>query len=222
MAIVIAIILLALGLLGVTAYNRLWPRGGTRTVVADGVFASGQEVNVIDDFESQGFWDVSYEEGLGVVAYGTEDMSSQYREAFGKKYLDKATETLSGTHDDVGIAAVNHTEKWDTISVTTYTNEVDIDLFQFMLTHDADLSNALEEWIAWGVIQNGDSIKVDFLDGTGSRYFEVDGISSVADILTETKNSNPSGIDWDAVTEEIAKNGNESAQESSSQGDEGE
>jgi hypothetical protein len=59
------------------------------------------------------------------------------------------------------------------------------------------------------------------LDGTGSRYFEVDGISSVADILTETKNSNPKGIDWESVTEDINNNAQGSTEEETSQDGEG-
>lgn len=223
LGIVLGIIFVILALLGVIAWNLFGPSSfTTRVVVADGVFASGQEANVIEDFESQGFQEVAYESGLGVVAYGTDEMARQYREAFGSKYVDDATETLKGTHDAIGIVAFNHSEQWDVISVSTYTNEVDVELFQFMLTTDADITNALEEWIAWGVIQNGNSIKVDFLDATGSRYFEVDGISSVADIMTETRDSNPAGIDWDAVSEEIVQAGSESAQEDSSQEDESE
>lgn len=221
LGIILGIILLVLFLIGIILYNFfIGPHAGnSKIIVADGVFASGQETNVIEDFESQGFHDVSYENGLGVVAYGTNDMAAQYREAFGEKYLDKATETLKGTHNEIGIVTFSHSEDWKTITISTYTNDVDVDLFQFMLTSDPDVSNALEEWIAWGVIQNADSIKVDFLDGAGSRYFEIDGISSVADILTETRNSHPEGIDWDSVSKEITETGKMAAQGDSSAGD---
>lgn len=217
LGIVLGVILIAIASIAVTTYNLvIRPNAGnSKVVVADGAFASGQEQNVIDDFESQGFHDVTNEDGLGIIAYGTEEMANQYKETFGRKYLDQATETLSGTHDDIGIVSFNHSEQWDLISISTYTNEADVDLFQFMLTEDQDVSNALDEWIAWGVITNGGPINVSFMDGTGSRYFEIDNISSVADILKETKSRNPAGVDWDAVTEDLANAGKESAQEGS-------
>ena len=221
--IVVGAIAMVLALLGVISYNihQRMVSEHVRIVVADGVFASGQEANIIEDFESQGFRDTEYEEGLGVVAYGTEEMVSQYCESFGDQYLDEATERLSGTHDGIGIVSFLHSEGWDVISISTYTDTPDVDLFQYMLTTEANITNALDEWIAWGVMQNGKPIKVEFLDGTGSRYFEVDGISSVADILTETKNSNPKGIDWESVTEDINNNAQGSTEEETSQDGEG-
>lgn len=211
--IVAGVIVVAVLLIGFTAYNLFQARvlRNEAIVVADGVFASGQEQNIIEDFESQGFHDVAYEEGLGVVAHGTADMVEQYRESFGSQYLDEATETLSGAHDGIGIVSFIHSEDWGTISITTYTNDVDVDLFQYMLTSEPDVTNALDEWIAWGVMRNGKAIRVEFLDGTGSRYFEVEGISSVADIVTRTKESNPEGIDWDSVTEDISSNAQEAS-----------
>lgn len=210
--VVIGICVVAAALIGLIAYNLvLRPvAGNAKIVVADGVYATGQESNIIENFESQGFHDVAVEDGLGVVAYGTPEMVAQYRESFGSQYLDEATEVLGAQYEDVGIAAVSHSEGWDTISITTYTNEVDVDLFQFILTKNQDVTNALEEWIAWGTMQNAAPVSVEMLDGTGSRYFKADGISSVADILEETRNSNPKGVDWDSVTESLEKGSGES------------
>lgn len=207
--IVVGVICFVVALVLVIAYNVLIAPMANRVkiVVADGVFASGQEQNIIDDFESQGFWDVAYEDGLGVVAHGTEDMVSQYRESFGSQHLDEATETLTKAHDEIGVITAVHSEGWDVISVSTYTDEVDNDLLQYIFTNDQDFTNALEEWIAWGTMQNGEPVTIRMLDATGTRYFEADGVSSVADILTEAKNSNPEGIDWDEVTESISQQG---------------
>lgn len=220
--IVVGTAVLVLVLLAVIAYNLfLAPSAyNTRIVVADGVFATGQEGNIIGDFESQGFQRASYEEGLGVVAYGTQEMVNQYRESFGSQHLDAATDVLAATHDDVGIASVNHSEGWDEILIATFTDEVDVDLFQFVLTSDANVANALDEWIAWGTMMNGNPVRVSMLDATGSRYFEADGISSVADILAKAKESNPEGIDWNEVTEGISQAASD--QEGTPQGSEDE
>ena len=220
--IVISVICFMTAMILIIVYNVFLSPMANRTkiIVADGVFASGQEQNIINDFESQGFRDAAYEDGLGVVAYGTDDMVAQYRESFGKQYLDEATEILTQPHDGIGVITVVHSEGWDTISVSTYTEEVDIDLFQYIFTNDQDFTNALEEWIAWGTMQNGKPVTISMLDATGSRYFEADGISSVADILTEVKNSNPEGIDWDEVTENISQQGSEDGTSASEATDE--
>lgn len=220
--IVVGTAVLVVVLLAVIVYNLFFTPSAynTRIVVADGVFATGQEANIIGDFESQGFQRAAYEEGLGVVAYGTQDMVEQYRESFGSQHLDAATDVLTASHDDIGIASVNHSEGWDEILVATFTNEVDIDLFQFILTNDSNVANALDEWIAWGTMMNGNPVKVSMLDATGSRYFEADGISSVADILAKAKESNPEGIDWDEVSEGISQATTD--QEGSQQGSEDE
>lgn len=208
-AVVVGTVALVVALLAFIIYNLAGAPLSSRhrLVVADGVFATGQDVNIMEDLTSQGFSDASLEEGLGVVAYGTEEMVSQYRESFGSQHLDEATEILTRNHDDIGMVIAGHSESWDVISVTTFTDEVDLDLFQFIFTENPEVTNALEEWIAWGVMNNGDAITVRMLDGTGSRYFEADGISSVSDIIEAAKDSNPEGIDWNAVTESINENG---------------
>ena len=149
---------------------------------------------------------VAAETGVMVVALGTYDMVSEYRQSFSDLRLAGATETLSeGTEklDKLGIAAASHSDAWDSIELTTYMDTADVDLFQYVLTNDPDVEDALDMWIAWGVMQNGEGVTFSFVDATGTRYFESNGISSVADVIVAAREKGVEGIDWDEVANTV-------------------
>lgn len=207
--VIFGVVLLVLALVALTAFNVWRALGGgmgERLVIADAIYAAGQEANVIDDLSSQGFSDAHEEKGLGIVALGTYDMVSEYRQSFSDLRLAGATETLSeGTEklDKLGIAAASHSDAWDSIELTTYMDTADVDLFQYVLTNDPDVEDALDMWIAWGVMQNGEGVTFSFVDATGTRYFESNGISSVADVIVAAREKGVEGIDWDEVANTV-------------------
>lgn len=200
---------LVLALVAAIALNMwrfLGGRMGERLVVADSVYAAGQEENVISDLSSQGFADAHEEPGLGVVALGTPEMVDAYKASFSERHVEAATRAIeegSEQLDELGIASADHSDSWDSIELTTYMDTADVDLFQYVLTNDPDMEEAFDAWIAWGVMENGGAVSFSFADASGTRYFETDGISSVADVLSSAREKGVEGIDWNEVAETI-------------------
>ena len=205
MLVIVGVLALILSLVALVAFNVWNALGGgmrERLVIADAIYAAGQEANVINDLSSQGFANAHEEPELGVVALGTRDMVDKYRGSFYDLRVTDATNTLSENAeklDKLGIAATDHSDTWDSIELTTYMDTADVDLFQYVLTNDPEIEEALDMWIAWGVMENGEGVTFSFVDASGTRYFEANRISSVADVIVAAREKGVEGIDWDEV-----------------------
>ena len=150
-------------------------------------FTTGQKDNAIKALEEQGFTDITYDEENGITAHGTHEMVQSYKNSYKEKFLNKALETINKdwSATELGISSIEVSDDCSTVTIYTFTNEVNSQIFNTFLDDD-DLYEALRYVTIWNDMNNTkqDVHYVFKYVMDNEQYYETDA-KTVDDIVSQ-------------------------------------
>ena len=135
-------------------------------------YAKGQEATVIDALEGNGFKQVSIEENGDIIAHGSSDMVSQYKESYRKRNVEKLSALLSNDYTSCGVSGVELSEDRKTLTITTFFKEANSALISPVVV-DSAISDIIEGYGIWcRMVNDGEPMTIKFVDAVdGKEYY---------------------------------------------------
>lgn len=127
-------------------------------------YARGQEQTVKESLEGNGFKDIQFEEDGDVIAHGTSDMVSQYKESYRKRNVEKLSKLLDEDYTSCGVADVSLSDDRKTLTIETYFGQADSTLIKEIVVN-SDISQLIEGYGVWcRMVNDGEPMTIKFVE----------------------------------------------------------
>lgn len=194
----IAIIIICISVMGISTHIKESNMRSSHVTIPATAFVSGQESNITDQLSGSGFVDVGFDENGNIIAYGTPNMTQQYKDSFYEKHIKPLSSILTGDLTQYGIESIEVSDDGKTMTIRTYRDLTVTSVELGSTVESKDISKLISEYSTWcGVRNNGEPMKVNFVnimdltDGTnGTQYWSSTrptGAQMVADLEEEEK-----------------------------------
>lgn len=155
-------------------------------IVPETTFTTTQVDTVIGNLEEQGFRDVQYVDGTGVVGYGTPEMVDAYKESYKEKSFDPARDELATAQlQDYGIEEAVLSSDWKELTLYTYTNDDDSALISYMLTTDSEVEDLVNTFATWcKMYYDGEELTIEFIGLEDGQTYLSRKIATVSELIS--------------------------------------
>lgn len=155
-------------------------------IVPETTFTTTQVDTVIGNLEEQGFRDVKYVDGTGVVGYGTPEMVDAYKESYKEKSFDPARDELATAQlQDYGIEEAVLSSDWKELTLYTYTNDDDSALISYMLTTDSEVEDLVNTFATWcKMYYDGEELTIEFICLEDGQTYLSRKIATVSELIS--------------------------------------
>lgn len=191
-------------------------------IVPETTFTTTQVDTVVDNLEEQGFRDVQYVDGTGVVGYGTPEMVDAYKESYKEKSFDPARDELASAQlQDYGIEEAVLSNDWKKLTLYTYTNDDDSALISYMLTTDTEVEDLINTFATWcKMYYDGEELTLEFVGLEDGQTYLSRKIATVSELISTLESEENEKAQTDAEKSEDA-NSNSSDDTSDGEADSG-
>ena len=155
--VIFSVILVLCGVGGTAFY--IWSNNeaykvSAELVIPSAAYTTGQESNVVDTLESNGFTNIYEDEDGNFHAFGTPTRVQNYKNAYYQRTMKTVEEDLSNDYSSFGVALVSINSDWSTLTIDTIYDEMEASTITYIF-QSTDLNNLVRVFAVWRQINSG-------------------------------------------------------------------
>ena len=157
-------------------------------------YTSGQESNIVENLEQNGFQNIYVDEDGNYHAFGNPDRVQNYKNSYYERTVKIVSDYLDDDYGSYGIANIYVSSDWSKMIIDTIYDEIDSSVITYMFTN-ADLLLAIRTYAVWYQLNSGGDMMEFIIRAADGTTLIDEEISSAEEIISAMQNTDDSSDD---------------------------
>lgn len=172
-------------------------------IIPAAAYTSGQESNIVENLEENGFQNIYVDEDGNYHAYGNPTRVQNYKNSYYERTVKVVSDYLNDDYGSYGIANIYVSSDWSQMIIDTIYDEIDSSVITYMFTND-DLLLAIRTYAVWYQLNSGGDMMEFIIRAADGTILIDEEISSAEEIISATQNSDEDTSDDGEDTDDTA------------------